>query len=432
MTTSSLSSITSEDFISLSVDLIPLEPNQTKQAHRLSQVAVSEALRWQIYLNALGLFGFEQWLTERSALQVDRQACSLFQPGYAVLLPAVARVQVGDFQICLIAVEGNPDQIEMPRAVVELPELMAHFYVVIEVWEELQMVGLWGFLRQDQLAAMLQNGTMQINPDWTVSLPCSEFDPEPERLLLQLRCLTPTALPLPEIPNREPSQLSDLLPRLVDWQPTQAPLWQQLDWQQAANLFTCPEFINWLVRPHSQRQGQLSYLFQLLTQPAINASRWLNGELDSLAQTLNWVLLPPAGVGFRTSVEAASLILAQLSRLGIAISPDARSSYQDLNWGELKLRLYAVTWTQTSPEGTPEWSLVVVLAAQPEHQLPLGLQLQISDLTGVLVERRLTQFIPDAHLYAWVVGSWHEKFLVTIIHNETSLMLPPFAFTPTI
>lgn len=431
MTASPLSSTATEDFISLSVDLTTLEPDQIEQAHRLSQLTASEAQRWQIYLNALGLFGFEQWLSERSALSVDREACSLFQPGYAALLSAVAQVQVGAFRICLIAVEGDPEQIELPRAVVELPEWMAHFYVVTKVWEELQMAGLWGFMRHDQLSALRQNGAMQVNADWTVTLPLSGFEQEPDRLLLHLRCLDPGALLLPEIGDRERLQMqADLIPRLSDWQPTQTPLWQILDWQQGADLLTCPELVNWLVQPRSaQWQGQLAKLFQLLTQPAINVGCWLNDQLDTIAQTLDWVLLPPLALArFRTSVESASLILTQLDRLGIAIPTEARSGYQDLNLAELRLRLYAVTWSQISPEGTPEWSLVVVVAAQSEHHLPLGLQLRVSDLTGVLIERTLTQFIPDAHLYAWVVGSWHEKFLVTIIHNETSLTLPPFAF----
>lgn len=420
-----------EDFISLSVELMTLEPDQIEQAHRLSQTGASEAQRWQIYLNALGLFGLEQWLTERSAL-VDLQSCSLFQPGYAALLPAVAQVQAAAFQICLIAVEADPEQIELPRAVVELPEFMAHFYVVAEVLEELQMVRLWGFLRHDQLSALWQNGAMQVNSDWTVALPLSEFEQETDRLLLYLRCLDAAALPLPAAhPDRSPLQ-ADLLTRLSDWQPAQIPLWQLLDWPQGAALLTCPELVNWLVQPRSaQWQSQLSNLFQLLSQPAINVGRWLNNELDDLAQNLAWVLLPPLSpAGFRSATESASLMMTQLDRLGIAIPGEARSGYQDFSLAGLRLRIHAATWPQISPAGTPEWSLAVVLAAQSEHQLPLGLQLQIGDLTGILIDRTLTQFIPDAHLYAWVVGSWHEKFLVTITHNETSLTLPPFAFAP--
>jgi hypothetical protein len=429
-----------EDFRSLSVELIALEPDQVEQAHRLSQLAASEAQRWQIYLNALGLFGFEQWLTECSALSVNRQACSLFQPGYATLLPAVAQIQVGAFRICLIAVESDPEQIELPRAVVELPEFMAHFYVVAEVLEELQMVKMWGFMRHDQLSAhqlsahqpSAEPGTMQINSDWTVTLPLSVFELETDRLLLHLRCLDPAALPLPAVNRQTQSQIqADLMPRLSSWQPTQTPLWQVLDWQQGAALFTCPELVNWLVQPRSAQWQSQSNLFQIFTQPAINVGRWLNNELDDMAQNLAWVLLPPpAPTGFRTSTDSASLIMTQLDRLGMAIPAAARSAYQDLTLAELRLRLYAVTWAQLSSEGISEWSLVIVLAAQPEHHLPLGLQLQVSDLTGVLIERTLTQFIPDAHLYACVVGSWHEKFVVTITDNATSLTLPPFAFNP--
>lgn len=423
---------TTEDFIPLAVDLIPLEANQIEQAHRLSQTATSEAQRWQIYLNALGLFGFEQWLTERSALRVAPQSCSLFQPGYAALLPAAAQVQVGEFQICLIAVEADSEQIELPRAVVELPEFMAHFYVVSEVLEELQMVRISGFMRQDQLA-LLRHQDMQVNDDWTVSLPLSEFEPETDRLLLYLRCLDPVALPLPAAERQQRSRLqAELLPGLSNWQPAQTPIWQLLSWQQGAELLTCPELVNWLAQPRSaQWQAQLSNLVQLLSQPAINLGRWLSDELDELAHNLAWVLLPPlAPAELRSSTESASLIMAQLDRLGIDVPSEARSGYQDLNLAELRLRLYAVTWAQLSLAETPEWSLVVILTAQPDAHLPLEIQMQVDDLSGVLIERRLTQFLPDAHLYARVVGRWHEKFLVTITHQHNSLTLPPLAFAP--
>lgn len=429
-----------EDFIALPVELTALEPAQITQIQQLSQVAVNEAQQWQIYLNALGLFGFEQWLADRSTLSVDHQACSLFQPGYAALIPVATQVTVGAFRICVIAVEGTPEQIELPRAVVELPEFMAHFYVVAEVWEELQMVTIWGFMRYDQLTALQQRGNLQTNADWTVTIPLSEFEPETDRLLLHLRCLDPAILRLPEV-NQQPLQLpADLMVRLSNWQPARTPLWQILDWQQGASLLRCPELVHWLVQPRSaQWQEQLANRFQFFAQPAINVGYWLKDELDSIAQTLNWVLLPSlAQSGFRSLVESADLIMTQLDRLNIAIPPTARSGYQEFNLGELNLRLYVVTWPEIAPERTSEktsertseWSLVVILTAQPEHHLPSGLQLRVSDLTGVLTERTHAQFIPDAHLYARVVGDWQEKFWVTITHQDTSLTLPPFTFAP--
>lgn len=424
------------DFLPLSVELIALEPQQIEQARQTSQVAATEAERWQIYLNALALSGFEQWLAERSTLSLDRQSCSLVQPGYARLIPAVGSVQVGAFRLCLVAIEGSPEQIDLPRAVVELPEWMAHFYVVVEVWEELQMARIWGFIRHDQLMEWQSTQPLQANPDWTVSLPLAAFELQTDHLLLHLRCLDPSALPLAQV-----SQVTDqsaalaaiqstLIPRLTQWQPTQTPLWQVLPWEHGSLLLTCPELVNWLAQPQSLANPQhLSDLFQLFTQPAINVGRWLRQELDTVAQTLNWVLLPPLSAlrtaTERTSTESASLILTQLERIGIQVPPEARSGYQDLNWAELRLRLYGVTWRQPS---TSEWSLVLVLAAQPAHHLPAGLQLRISDLSGILVERTLTQFIPDAHLYARVVGNWNEKFLVTLTYNDRSLRLPPFAF----
>ncbi|NJO80791.1 MAG: DUF1822 family protein [Cyanobacteria bacterium RM1_2_2] len=110
--------------------------------------------------------------------------------------------------------------------------------------------------------------------------------------------------------------------------------------------------------------------------------------------------------------------------------PTARAAYRDFQVDAVAVRLYALTWdvspTSTTPE--PEWSLLLVLGAQPGTQLPQSITLSVQDDMQLLTQETL-QHAP--YLYAQVIGTWNEQFRVTItLPNGASLTLPPFAFNP--
>jgi hypothetical protein len=59
-------------------EAIGLEPEQFEQAlvNPLVNPSVNEAGQWQLYLNALALLGFEQWLEKRAPSHlIDRTQC---------------------------------------------------------------------------------------------------------------------------------------------------------------------------------------------------------------------------------------------------------------------------------------------------------------------------------------------------------------------
>ncbi len=192
------------DFDYLAEDTIALESEQLQQAAELSSHIVKSAGQWQTYLNALALYGFEQWLRERDTeLGIDRQNCSLMQPAIANAIDgAVGNLQVGDFKLCLLATGSSiEDVVVLPRALIDLPEYAAHFYVAIAVQEELEQAKIKGFIAYDSLIAQLQSAKKAPEPDWTYQLPIAWFEPEAERLLLYLRCLETNAIRLPAIPS---------------------------------------------------------------------------------------------------------------------------------------------------------------------------------------------------------------------------------------
>jgi Protein of unknown function (DUF1822) len=112
-----------------------LPPEQIMQAAQLSQAILDPDEQWSMYLNVLALFGFERWITERAPdLEVIYEYRSSLQPAYANWMPPACNLQVGSFTLCLNAIGSLTDTlISLPRAVLDLPPFIPHFYVLAEV-----------------------------------------------------------------------------------------------------------------------------------------------------------------------------------------------------------------------------------------------------------------------------------------------------------
>ena len=435
------------DFDVLPTEAINLSPTVFDQALNLSAQIPHEERQWQTYLNALALGGFEEWLESRATdLTLNKKQCTVLHPFMANAIDAVSHLQVGKFKLCLIAMGSLTDEeVTLPRAVVDLQEFVAHFYVLVEVQEEQETAVVQGFLSYEQLVNQRDQHDLEAQEDWTYQLPLSWFDHNPDRLLLNLRCLEPTAIPLPESVNqrsmqlaRQRSELEALLPNL---QSSDRQLWQVLTWEQGALVLTNPELLNWVYQlqqpagqpePLTAIKKHLADTLQLVTQPAVNAGRWLLGELDELAQELSWVLLPSLAPmrAMRSPVEEFQAIVTQLRQTEVEIPLEARGAYRDLRLAGMPLRLYAVTWPLLSGS-IPEWTLLLVLGATPGTYLPTGVQLRVSDQTGILVERMLDGQPRNSYFFTRVVGTWDEKFIVTVsLPSGIEQTLPPFSFNP--
>lgn len=451
-----LTAQTLRDFDVLSTEAIPLADAIIDQALNLSSNIPNEERQWQTYLNALALGGFEEWLESRvTELTVDKEQCTLLQPPLANTIDAISNVNVGEFKLCLITIGSLTDEeVAIPRAVVDLPEYTAHFYVLVEVQEEQETASILGFLSYEQLVNQQHQAQLEAEEDWTYQLPLRCFEFDPDLLLLNLRCLTPTAISLPEPAStgtmqlaQMRSQLEQLLPELRS---PNRQLWEVLSWEQGAVVLSNPELLKWVyqLQQRSQQSGEMAQAvttqpspsirkhladtLQLLTQPAVNAGRWLLGELDELAQELSWILLPnlaPA-TALRSPVEEFEAIVTQLKQTDVEIPLEARGAYRDIRLAGMPLRLYAVTWPLLS--GTiPEWTLLLILGATPGTTLPSGLQLRVSDQTGILVERELNQQQQGSYMFTRIIGTWDEKFIVTVsLPSGIEQTLPPFGFNP--
>jgi hypothetical protein len=463
------------DWESLTPEGFELLPEHISQAVDLSQAVPNPTQQWQAYLNALAVFGFESWLESRS-ITVQRDQCSIFDPAVANLLETVCNLQVGAFKVCLITMGSVGDRlINVPKVVIDLPDWAAHFYVLVEVLEEQEEARIYGFLPRHLLVQQIERSALAVDADWSYTVPTDWFNPQPDELLLHLRCLEPSAIPLPVV-TEEVVSIPLLRQKLTNLQQHSPDLpYARLTWAEVTTFLSQIDLVRWwydiqtsrlttenVAQPSppipdtaatsalplpisspspsptlspSSLTANLTTSTDAFMQRAMNVGLWLRDRLDEVAEEFSWVLMPalaPIAVEMR-AVEEFQGIVTELQQTGMAIAPAARGAYRDLRWGNTALRLYAAAWPLPVEEQesgqTPEWTLLLVLGAQPDSILPVGVGIQVQDENKLLMERTLTEADQDAYLYARVIGSWDEQFWVTIrLPNGTSATLPPFTF----
>ncbi|MFB2877783.1 DUF1822 family protein [Floridanema aerugineum] len=371
-------------------DNISLTAKQVEWAIELSQSVISESQKWQTYLNGLALAGVEQWLQKRSPeLSLSNLLLSGKKNNFAadaMFIESICQLQVNKFQIYLIATDSlyNPD-VSIPKTAVESSEFIPHFYILVEIIEELEQINVQGYLQRDRLIHYQQSIGLQSESETNYLLPLDWFEDDSDKLLLALRCLEPTAIPL-------------------------------ISQAQIFNSYP-------LTSPRQQ-----------VTQNAINIGLWFRDEVDRISQELSWIILPrpspsPEFRSLRSPVEQFNDAIAELiNQRGIAIPDLARAAYRDLQWENIALRLYVVAWKLPMIDLIPEWTLLLILGTQPHKTLPLGIKLQVRDEVQILEEPVLSDR-SNEYIYAQVIGTFSERFWVKIsLPDGAALTLPPFTW----
>ncbi|MBD2464381.1 DUF1822 family protein [Oscillatoria sp. FACHB-1407] len=377
----------------IALDSISLSQAQIDQAVEQSQTVPADQ-QWQTYLDALALVGFEQWLSDR-APDLTLQASS-------------NTVTVGDFKLCLLTMGSLTDTVvTLPAGAIDSLETAAQLYVLLEVQEEQEQVLVKAILRSDQLRQHQESDGLTLD-NGTYALPVEWFATDANDLLLYLRCLEPTALPVGGV--QVAAQPTTTTQSLVEGS------------REAVEAMT----------------STASTLLEGAINAGINAGLWLQNQLDAIAQELTWVLLPPPaasamryrGATTDSPTEQFEQLISELGRVGVEVPSDARGAYRELHWGRVALRLYAVAWTLPTVSENPEWSLLIILGSQ-SADVPTGVRLQIRDQDQLLVERVTTPDAPQSYLYGRVIGNWDEQFWVTVdMANGAVVTFPPFSFNP--
>ncbi|MEM7553091.1 MAG: DUF1822 family protein [Cyanobacteria bacterium P01_A01_bin.84] len=457
------------EFERLLTETILLEHEDINRAVEISNQVPNYSCQWETYLNTLALSVFKKWLQERDdTLNVDISKSTFNQPSLATFIPNIANLQVGEFKVCLITIPSLLDeQIPLSRIVVDIPEFVPHFYILVEVLEEQECGVIKGFISYPNLLNNIidripttQIESPRINCNYQIPFNC--FENDPNHLLLYLRALESNAIALPTIPaNRRErlvaieeelvSLIPQLIPQLQETDTTvnieiNTEISQVLNWEQITAIVTNSELVDWIyqlqvnqlqVNQLQDNNLEIYYskslrdLIKLITRPAINMGRWLWDELDEVGQQLSWTLLPTlaSATAFRSPLEEFEAIKTQLENQGVEIPIIARCGYNDFLLAGTPLRLYAIAWNSSTENEPNSWSLLLILGAPIPNTLPDNLRLRVSDQTGILVEQGINSQQVDSYLFTSVAGNWDEKFLVTAsLGDDITLTLPPFAF----
>ncbi|MEM8718866.1 MAG: DUF1822 family protein [Cyanobacteria bacterium P01_G01_bin.39] len=233
-------------------EVIWLESEHFQQATEISNQATTEGQQWQTYLNILALSSFATWLRERITDKVVKRSPNL--------LESVCRLTIGEFKLSLIAVEQVLDEVvSIPQEAISAPELVTHFYVVLEVNEEEEEVIIRGFLRYDELIAYQTR--VKLSPqNGFYNLPLSLFDSELNHLLFYSRYLTPATIPLPVV---VPESLTTGFDKTINSTRTKLSQWLEgilaEGWSSVENLITPEANLAWSTRNSSlgAKKGKL-------------------------------------------------------------------------------------------------------------------------------------------------------------------------------
>jgi Protein of unknown function (DUF1822) len=435
------------EFERLATESFSIEPEDINQAVELSNQIPDDSRQWQTYLNSLALFTFQKWLQERDDnLIVNWQESTIAKPALANVIPVIANLQVGQFKICLISLGSLFDeQVPLPRLVIDIPEFVPHFYVLVEVLEEQEFGVIQGLITHQQLIQKMETSqTTNPQPNWTYKIPLDWFEKDANRLLLYLRTLEPESLPLPAIPANCHEQLAaienELVTLLPQLQVPERELWQFLNWEQGSILLTSTELLDWIYKLQTNNletenlaslQIYLLDFIKLITRPAINLGRWLWDELDEIGESLSWSLLPRLSSirEFRSPAEEFEAIKLQLQAQCVEIPTVARCGHHNFLLAGNPLRIYAVAWNSSTENDPNLWSLLLILGAPAPNTLPNNLKFRVSDLTGILTEQQVNPQQVNSYLYTCAVGTWDEKFIASVsIADGVEVTLPPFAF----
>ncbi|BDA73399.1 hypothetical protein CAL7716_075650 [Calothrix sp. PCC 7716] len=419
------------DFSSLGDDSTELAPSQIQRAAQLSLGISTPEQSWQVYLNALGTIGFEQWMAERAPdLQVDISKSTIWQSAYSNILAAACNVQVGTFKVCVITASKVGDLQSIPFAVVDVPSLAAHFYVLMHIEEELQQANVFGFMSYPQLQSYKQQALLQVEEDFTYSLPNEVLSFDVDALLLNLRCLDTRAINLPveySIPATQTDTSTALQQKLTRLQsqirkhPSQF-----LTVDEAKRLFSNPHLINWLYAL-TRAEVVTNVPKSQPIQPFINVGRWLRNQIDTVAEGLGWMLMPTLAPSALRRSEDFQPIREALEKQKIYIPLNAQGASRDLNSECAALRLYAIIWELNEVSDNPEWMLLIVVRSISSSLVPQTLRLEIRDKTQQLFDQTLEGDSSKEILFARLVGDSNDRFWVTVTADDTSVFeIEPF------
>lgn len=218
-----------------------LEVEHYEKAGNISQNIDVEKNQWKTYLDKLAFLGFEEWL------QQELPDIKVKQTG--------DNLQVGEFKIQLITVDNLVDEfVTIPQDNITSPRLAAHFYVLVEVLEEIEQLRIHGLIRHDELSQLKRHTN-----DANYRILLSEFDYQINNLLMYIRFLEVEAIPLPKLSTQAKENLDDLTNKVAQSLVNLGQWWSgafEEGWQSLEEILT-PQTPAWGCAKSITRSGTL-------------------------------------------------------------------------------------------------------------------------------------------------------------------------------
>lgn len=363
-----------DDFDPIATETIMLSDTSTQWAQRVCRDIPDADKQWHSFLRAFAIAGFEQWLNQGSTqLPITYPHTA---PG------SDANIQVGDFRLCILPIGSLKDnRVIIPATAVD-GEHAAHLYVLVEVHEEIDQVRVFTGLRHDRLELYLEQQRGAEN----YVVPTSQFTVPPEKLLWYLSCLKPETI-------MDPAMATS-----------------------------------------GVKEKITNQLNETMTT-VINTGRWLQGQLDTVAEQLAWQFIPSLELSYglrdlgdtEDPLEKIPDILRELRERNVQVPDNASGACKSINVGDATCHFYTFVWELAD---TNEWSsLFVLFGSGANAPLPAGIELQVSDQTSVMSTSKVQPGAMTTFLYIQAIGNLDEQFTVEIstLNGET-LTLPPFGF----
>ncbi|MCP6761971.1 MAG: DUF1822 family protein [Fischerella sp. CENA71] len=342
----------SQDLRLLLPETVWLEPEHFLFANQTSSQKMTNASdSWQVYLNTLALLAFEVWLRDR----LPDQVISLDISANAT----AGNLKVGEYKFCAIATEHLLDEIvNIPQELIEQPQLVAHFFVLLEVLEEEEEVVIRGFLPYKQLIEIKSNLELPVS-DGFYQLPLSIFDLEPNHLLFYHHYV----------------QTSEFAVTVTDSQVN------QVNENLSKNL-------------HST---------------TIKLSQWLQGVIDEGWQIIDSLANPELSLDFSTRNVEQGIKRAKIIDLGIDL-------------GDKKFALLINIFPEIDAENQDKFSVLAQLyPMNGERFLPQDLKLTLLSKAGKILQE-VTARIQDNYIQLKLFkGEQGKKFSIQISLRDISV-----------
>jgi hypothetical protein len=372
-----------------------LEAEDFNQASLISATVTPEKYQWQTYLNSLALSAFKRWFNGRiddDSIIINEQECSLFKTEYAEILPHITNLQIGNFKYCLIVTESLANNtFKLAKAVCDLPQFVAHFYILIQVLPEEEEIIIHGGFNYEQLLEYKQNNPLKLDDDYTYTVDNNILKFKGDRCIYYTQFLNPSAIKLPVAET---------------------------------NMFALS-------------LGEIKTALSEVKQQFINLAYWFNGQLNQIAKNLNFDLPTPLinsiESGFCDINDFAPAInrIKQKSLEKIkqkAIIPDeAIASPTSFTLDQMELEVLFITWLlpQKNDNYPLEWMLMLILRKKPNGFLPDGITINVKDQSNDVFTKQVKAGEEFSSLK--LRGKIDDKILLTINLGKDKKEFP-FAF----